>query len=344
MAGVRIGLAVFFGHLFWAMADPNFTFSTRDTFQFADLRDLVQRLAGTPESALEDLETELHTCRAIQDQMRQVKAVLLDMDGVIYRGDERLAGVLDFLDYVNSVERRILYVTNNATRTPAMFVDKLQTMGIEAREDQILTSAEATGGWMARHLPTGSKVQLIGEAGVWSAMLSRGFRPANKPQDADCVVVGMDFHLDYRKCALATLAINAGASFIGTNEDPTFPSEEGEIPGAGSIIALLRTATGKDPMVIGKPYPGMFEEAMARLGLVAHECIMVGDRYETDIQGAQELEMWTAGICTGVTTFEQFQALDRKPNFIFRDMTEFLHVFRDLDLFCADHNVDSPRK
>ncbi len=330
---VKIGSGKNLRHCRLNMIDSHSAFSIRDTFRYTDLPDLVRRLAEIPAPAPDTLPADLRVCRALQTRMQRVQAVLLDMDGVLYRGDELLEGVLAFLNFVKGAGRHILYVTNNATRTPAMFVDKLQAMGIEASEDQILTSAEATGGWMARHLPAGSKVQLIGEAGVWSAMITRGFRPANKPQDADCVVVGMDFHLDYRKCAQATLAIKAGATFIGTNEDPTFPSEEGEIPGAGSIVALLRTATGQEPIVIGKPYPGMFEEAMARLGLAADECLMVGDRYETDIQGAQDLDMWTVGIGTGVTAYEEFWTKDRVPNFVLRDMEEFLHVFRDLGLF-----------
>ncbi len=263
--------------------------------------------------------------------MRRIRALLLDMDGVLYKGDELLSGVLESLSYFERSGRSILYVTNNATRTPAMFVDKLAAMGIAARENQVLTSAEATGGWMARNAPVGSKVQLIGQAGVWSAMLAHGFKPANKPQDADFVVVGMDFHLDYRKCADATLAIKGGARFIATNEDATFPSEEGEIPGAGSIVALIRTATGVNPEVIGKPYPGMFEEAMARLQLDAGSCLMVGDRYETDIEGAQALSMWTAGVCTGVTSHGEFLDQERPPNFIFADMLDLTEAFRLAD-------------
>ncbi len=263
--------------------------------------------------------------------MSKVRALLFDMDGVLYKGDEILPGVLEGLAYFEQTGRSILYVTNNATRTPAMFVDKLAAMGISAREEQVLTSAEATGGWMARNAPRGSKVQLIGQAGVWTAMLAHGFKPANQPQDADFVVVGMDFHLDYRKCAEATLAIKAGARFIATNEDATFPSEEGEIPGAGSIVALLKTATGVQPEVIGKPYPGMFAEAMARLQLDADACLMVGDRYETDIKGAQELSMWTAGVCTGVTSHAEFLAQARPPNFIFSNMQDLTAAFRQFD-------------
>lgn len=265
------------------------------------------------------------------EKVSKIRALLFDMDGVLYKGDEILPGVLDCLAFFEKSERSILFVTNNATRTPAMFVDKLAAMGIAAREEQVLTSADATGGWMARNAPSGSKVQLIGQAGVWSAMLAHGFRPANKPQEADFVVVGMDFHLDYRKCAEATLAIRSGARFIATNEDSTFPSEEGEIPGAGAIVALLKAATGVEPEVIGKPHPGMFEEAMNRLQLNAGACLMVGDRYETDIQGAQDLSMWTVGVCTGVTSHNEFLGQERPPNFIFADVQELTDAFRQID-------------
>lgn len=287
-------------------------------------------LASTADTAAGNL-LEQFPGPDLPHQMSRVQALLLDMDGVLYKGDEILPGVLEGLAYFEQTGRSIVYVTNNATRTPAMFVDKLAAMGISAREEQVLTSAEATGGWMARNAPAGSRVQLIGQAGVWTAMLAHGFQPANTPQDADFVVVGMDFHLDYRKCAEATLAIQAGARFIATNEDATFPSEEGEIPGAGSIVALLKTATGVQPEVIGKPYPGMFEEAMARLQLNAGACLMVGDRYETDIQGAQQLAMWTAGVCTGVTSHAEFLAQERPPNFVFADMPDLVAAFRQFD-------------
>lgn len=264
--------------------------------------------------------------------LASIRAVLFDMDGILYTGDEILPGVGPCLDYCERTRRKVLFVTNNATRTPRMFVDKLSAMGIPSREEQVLTSAEATAGWMSRQAPRGSRVQLIGQAGLWSAMLRQGFQPANKPTDADYVVVGMDFHLDYRKCAEATLAIKAGARFIATNEDPTFPSEEGEIPGAGAIVSLLRTATGVQPKVIGKPHPGMFEEAMTRLGLPAPSCLMVGDRYDTDIAGGLDIGMCTAGLCTGVTSREEFLAQSVPPHFVLPGLDDLTGALRDVDL------------
>ena len=276
--------------------------------------------------------TSGHGLAEVREATGAIKAVLLDMDGVVYRGETILDGVLEFLAWSEDMGIRLLYVTNNATKTPSMFVDKLAAMGIEAPPDQIITSAEATAGWMARNVPSGSKVQLVGGPGVWNAMITRGFQPANSPQAADFVVVGMDFNLDYRKCAEATLAIAAGADFIATNVDSTFPSEEGNIPGAGAIVALLQTASGVEPTVIGKPSPGMFEEALARLALQPHECLMVGDRYETDIEGAQKIGIWTLGIGTGVTSVEEFLGKDQPPNFVVQDMAEFLDLFRGSNL------------
>ena len=269
-----------------------------------------------------------HGLAEVREATGAIKAVLLDMDGVVYRGETILDGVLEFLAWSEDMGIRLLYVTNNATKTPSMFVDKLAAMGIEALPDQIITSAEATAGWMVRNVQPGSKVQIVGGPGVWNAMITRGFQPANSPQAADFVVVGMDFNLDYRKCAEATLAIAAGADFIATNVDSTFPSEEGNIPGAGAIVSLLKTASGVEPTVIGKPSPGMFEEAMARLSLHPHECLMVGDRYETDIEGAQKIGIWTLGIGTGVTSVEEFLGKEQPPNFVVRDMAEFLDLFR----------------
>ena len=273
-------------------------------------------------------ETASHCLDEVREATGAIKAILLDMDGVVYRGETILEGIPEFLDWAAGMGIRLLYVTNNATKTPSMFVDKLAAMDIEALPDQIITSAEATAGWMSRNVPAGSKVQIVGGPGVWNAMITRGFQPSNSPQAADYVVVGMDFNLDYRKCAEATLAIAAGAEFIATNVDATFPSEEGNIPGAGAIVSLLRTASGVEPTVIGKPSPGMFEEAMARLSLQPHECLMVGDRYETDIEGAQRIGIWTLGIGTGVTSVDEFLGKDQPPNFVVRDMPEFLDLFR----------------
>ena len=128
-----------------------------------------------------------------------------------------------------------------------------------------------------------------------------------------------------------TLAIRGGARFIGTNSDATYPSERGPLPGAGSILALLATASGQQPLVIGKPNRGMYEQAMARLNLSAGQTLMVGDRYATDISGAISLGLWTAGVLTGISTRAEFERANPPPDLIVDNLPDLVDRFR-----CAD--------
>lgn len=263
--------------------------------------------------------------------LTQIRAVLFDMDGVIYRGSQLLPGVNDLLHYLAATQRSWIYVTNNATRTPVMFVDKLRRLGVSATAEQILNSAEATASWLAEQAPRGAKVQILGQEGLWSALLHRGFEPAEDPFHADWVVVGLDFHLTYPKLADACLAIRNGARFVGTNGDPSFPSERGDTPGAGALLALLEAATDVAPEIIGKPYPGMFVQAMHQLGVQPHQVMMIGDRYETDIIGAVKLGMFTVGVLTGVTDEDGFARAEFPPQLVLPGLPELLQRFRAAD-------------
>lgn len=259
--------------------------------------------------------------------LADIKAVLFDMDGVIYRGSTLLPGVRELLAYLGETGRPHLFVTNNATRTPSMMAGKLTRMGVNATPEQFLGSAEVAAALLAEQHPEGGRVQIVGQDGLYVALLSRGFEPAEDPLHADFVVAGMDFHLTYQKLAAATRAINNGARFIGTNGDVSFPTESGETPGAGSILALLQTATGVAPEIAGKPYPAMFQQAMRRLGVTPAQTLMVGDRYETDIVGAVELGILTAGVLTGVTTRERFEQADPPPHLIIEDLVALRNEF-----------------
>jgi len=260
----------------------------------------------------------------MSNRLADVRAVLFDMDGVIYRGGTLLPGVADLLAYLRETGRPYLFVTNNATRTPEMFAAKLTRMGVHATPDQFLGSAEVAAAWLAQQHPDGGRVQIVGQEGLYAALFAHGFQPAEDPLHADFVVAGMDMYITYQKLAAACLAINNGARFIGTNGDVSFPTEMGETPGAGSILALLQTATGVAPQIAGKPYPAMFQQAMARLDVTPAQTLMVGDRYETDIVGAVELGILTAGVLTGVTTRERFEQADPPPDLIVADLVALL--------------------
>ncbi|MEZ4859863.1 MAG: HAD-IIA family hydrolase [Caldilineaceae bacterium] len=260
-----------------------------------------------------------------------VRAVLFDMDGVIYVGNQPLPGVQEMLDYLDGSGRRWLCITNNASNTSQMFADKLAKMNIKADPAHILGSAEATAAWLAEQAPQRGKVIMLGMEGLRSALLNEGFTLVTDPFDAEFAVAGINFHLTYEVVANVALAIRNGARFVGTNIDPTYPSERGQVPGTGSILAMLEAATSVKPEIVGKPYPGMYELAMHRLGAEISETLMVGDRYETDIVGAARMGLVTAGVLTGISPRERFEQGDPPPTFILPGLPELLALFREAD-------------
>lgn len=263
--------------------------------------------------------------------LAQIRAVLLDMDGVVYVGERPIPGVQSLLDYLDRTGRKWLCITNNATRTPPMFVDKLARMGVKARPENVLGSAQATAYWLAQEYPQGGKAVVVGQEGLHAALEENGFQVITEPDEAQFAVVGMNFELTFAELATAALAIQKGSFFVGTNPDPTFPSERGLVPGAGSILKMLETATDVAPVIIGKPNPGMFQLAMARLAVTPEETLMVGDRYDTDIAGAIDLGMWTAGVLTGVTTRDGFEAEPKPPHLILDDVRALHRRFEAVD-------------
>jgi len=264
-------------------------------------------------------------------KLRNVRAVLFDMDGVIYVGDRPLPGVQDLLDYLDATGRRWLCITNNASNTSQMFAAKLNKMNIQADPVHILGSAEATAAWLAEQVPQRGKVIMLGMEGLRTALLNAGFTLVTDPLEAEFAVAGINFNLVYEDVANVALAIRNGARFVGTNIDPTYPSERGQIPGTGSILAMLIAATDVQPEIVGKPYPGMYELAMRRVHAQPMETLMVGDRYETDIVGAVELGLVTAGVLSGISSRETFEAGTPPPDFILDGLPALLAQFRLAD-------------
>src|SRR5690606_30276317 len=204
-------------------------------------------------------------------------------------------------------------------------------MGVTVPPEHILGSAEATASWLSQQVPAGTKVLLMGEKSIRDQMISKGFELVSDPYEAEVVVATIFFGLNYSILSDLTLAIRNGARFIATNPDPSLPTERGQVPGTGSLVALLSTATGKRPEYVGKPYPGMYQQAMERLDSTPQTTLMVGDRYETDIIGALDLGMVCAGVLTGVTTAEEFAAAARPPHLVTPGLPELLARFRQAD-------------
>lgn len=282
-----------------------------------------------------NLQSSIFNSQSPIANLSTIRAVLLDMDGVLYVGNSPLPGVQDFLDYLDASGRRWLCVTNNASKTPAMFTEKLAAMGVHAPPERIFSSAQATAMWLAEQIETGQtppgKVIMLGMEGLRCALLDAGLELTDDPFDAAYAVVGAHFHVTYDDFANLTLAIRNGARFIGTNPDTSFPSERGLLPGTGSLLALLAAASEVEPEIIGKPNAAMFEEAMHLLHTQPAETLMVGDRYETDIAGAIKLGMPTAGVLTGITSAADFRAADPPPALVVADLPALLAAFRTAD-------------
>jgi 4-nitrophenyl phosphatase len=252
--------------------------------------------------------------------------LIVDMDGVLYRGNAPLPGVGQWLDFLRAQGIGFLLATNNSTRTPQQYADKLAAMDVRISPDEVLTSAQATARYLQTVLPSGAAVYVIGMDGLHAALAEAGF--VESDQDVQAVVVGMDIDFTLQKASTATLLIRAGAPFVGTNPDRTFPSERGILPGNGSLLALIEAATDVQPTIIGKPEPALYREALRRLGADPSMSAVVGDRLETDILGAQRLDLQTILVLSGVTDQNRLDQSEIQPDLVFADVAELHQAWR----------------
>ncbi len=246
-------------------------------------------------------------------------AALLDMDGVLYRGHDPLPGVNELLALF--ARRGIAYacVTNNAMLTPEQYEAKLAAMGIAIPAANVITSPIATRRYLETQAPRGTSAYYVGMDGLREALFGDGYFVLDE-QQPQYVVVGLDMGATYAKLATAALAIRAGARFIGTNGDTTLPTERGLLPGAGSLLALLQAATEVEPFVIGKPAPTMLHAAVELIGADPLRTLEIGDRLDTDIEGAQAANLASALVFTGVTTPEILAQSAIQPDAVYADL------------------------
>jgi glycerol 3-phosphatase-2 len=227
-------------------------------------------------------------------------AALLDLDGVVYLGGSPISGAADALKVAAGRGMRLAYVTNNASRTPSAIAAQLSGMGVRATATDIVTSAQAAAHLLADRFPAGSAVLVVGGMGLRLAVRARGLRPVTTAADGPLAVVqGYAHDISYGLLAEAALALRAGAFYVATNADPTLPTPRGQQPGNGSLVQLLVTATGCHPVVAGKPEPPLHAESVQRVG--ARHPLVVGDRLDTDIEGAVRGGADSLLVLTGVS-------------------------------------------
>lgn len=249
------------------------------------------------------------------------KGYLIDLDGTIYRGRERIPAGERFIQRLQEQEIPYLLVTNNTTRTPQMVQDMLaQQFNIQTPLETIYTATMATVDYM-KDMNRGQTVYVIGETGLKSAISEAGY--IEDKENPAYVVVGLDSQVTYDILATATLAIAKGALFIGTNPDLNIPTERGLMPGAGSLVALLEAATRVKPVFIGKPNAIIMNKALDILQVKRSEAIMVGDNYLTDIMAGIQNDIASLLVTTGFTKAEEVPNLPIQPDYVVASLDEW---------------------
>jgi 4-nitrophenyl phosphatase len=245
------------------------------------------------------------------------------MDGVLWLGDTPLPGLVEFFDFLRRRSIPFILATNNASKTPHQYTEKLAGFGVAVKPEEILNSSLAAAAYLKREFASGAPIHLLGMDGLYEAVAAAGFTivpDASRPVEA--VVAGADFKLTYDKLKYAALLIQRGARFIGTNPDLTYPFVEGLAPGAGAILAALEATTGVAPIIIGKPKPFMFEVAMEMMGSTPNQTAMLGDRLETDILGGQQAGVTTILLTTGIDNEATIPQKGIAPDLVLHSLAE----------------------
>jgi len=250
-------------------------------------------------------------------------ALLIDLDGTIYHGDKPIEGAAELIAYLRKQEWSYRFVTNNSSATPMQVAERLNNMGIDAEPDDVCTSAQATAYYIKQHMPK-ARVMMIGEYGLQQALLEQGITITD--EQPDIVVQGIDRSFTYEKAIKAVQAIRDGAISIMTNPDLLLPANGGFIPGAGSIGAMLKAASGKEPVIIGKPSRILIQYALDKLNCAAEQALVVGDNMLTDIRSGVEAGCDTVLLYTGLTTpanVEEYRKLaECEPTYCYTDLYE----------------------
>ena len=253
--------------------------------------------------------------------LRQKRAFICDMDGVIYHGERILPGARELIAWFRSAGKRFLFLTNSAERSPEELRKKLQRLGIEVTADHLYTSGMATAGFL-QSLGEPGTAYVIGDPGLVTALREIGF--SINEEEADYVVVGETEDYSYERVERAVNLVARGAKLIGTNPDISRPTEAGIAPGCAALIAPIELATGRRAYFVGKPNPLMMRQALHKLGCRAEEALIIGDRMDTDIVAGVETEIETILVLSGVTGREELAHFAYQPDFVLTDVGEIV--------------------
>lgn len=252
--------------------------------------------------------------------MKNYDGFLIDLDGTMYRGTEKITEAVAFVKKLKSREIPYLFVTNNSTKTKEQVTENLVHFGVPAKPKDILTTSMAMA-QLIKGEKHNARVYFIGEEGLEQALNENGL--AYEENNPDYVVIGMDRQINYEKLAKACLAVRKGAKFLSTNPDVALPTERGFLPGNGAFTAVISLSTGIEPTFIGKPEPIIVDQALETIGTAKERTLMVGDNYHTDILAGLRAGVDTLLVHTGVTTREMLKNIKEKPTYVVDSLSEW---------------------
>lgn len=255
----------------------------------------------------------------LRARLQPIKCFMLDMDGTFYLGDKLLDGSLDFLEKLNATGRKSLFVTNNSSKSASVYQRKLERMGVQPINRNVLTSGHAAASYCRREF-AGKKAFLLGNDMLQDELVGLGLTIDN--EHPDYVLIAYDTTLDYAKMTAVCDFVRAGLPYIATHPDFNCPTETGFAPDIGAIIAFIEASTGRRPdLILGKPYAGIVEEALRLTGLQKHELAMVGDRLYTDIATGKNFGMLSILVLTGEATLEDVKTTGIEPDLVFERLS-----------------------
>lgn len=249
---------------------------------------------------------------------------IFDLDGTIYRGENLIPGAKEAVAKLKALGKKIVYLSNKPLQTRADYAAKLTRLGVSTDPADVINSSLVMARWLSKKAP-GATLFIVGEPSLIAEMSREGFRISEEPGKVQWVIASFDRTFDYRKLNIALQAIKRGARFAATNPDRTCPVEGGEIPDCAAMIGAIEGATGKKvETVVGKPSDIMIQVAVDTMGLSPNDCLLVGDRLETDMVMGKKAGMATALVFTGVTTRELLQHSSIQPDYAWESVAEML--------------------
>ncbi|MGM9684268.1 MAG: HAD-IIA family hydrolase [Eubacteriales bacterium] len=265
-----------------------------------------------------------------KEVLRGIRLYLFDMDGTLYLGDRLYDFTVELLETLKRTGRRYLFMTNNSSKSVEDYVKKLAKLGIKADREDFITSSQATAYYLKENFP-GKTLYVCGTASLKRELEMEGFSVTENVDDTEVIVMGFDTELTFRKLRDVSylLLTRESIPYIATNPDYVCPTEFGSVPDCGSVCDMIFNATGKRPVVIGKPTPLMPQLAMRRLGFGKEETAVVGDRIYTDIKSGLNAGITGILVMSGETTPEILAASSDRPDLVLQDAGEILEAVRE---------------